>query len=100
MNARISHLSAHCLWTLLAIAGLALACASAAAASLDAAAIGKAAGTKATAQKDGVVKIGGSRSDVPIPPHLLDSAVAARPTLCEPTSDKASTLKCKVEPAP
>lgn len=66
MNARISHISARSLWTLLVIAGLALACGSAAAASLDAAAIGKAAGTKATAQSDGVVKIGWSRSDVPV----------------------------------
>ncbi|HKZ11497.1 MAG TPA: DUF1259 domain-containing protein [Rhodanobacteraceae bacterium] len=66
MNARISYLSARFLWMLLAIAGLALACGPAAAASLDAAAIGKAAGTKATAQKDGVVKIGWSRSDVPV----------------------------------
>ena len=66
MNARISHFQARSLWTLLVIAGLALACGSAAAASLDAASIGKAAGTKATVQKDGVVKIGWSRSDVPI----------------------------------
>ncbi len=60
MNARISHLSARSLWTLLVIAGVALACGSAIAASLDAAAISKAAGTKATIQKDGVVKIGWS----------------------------------------
>ena len=66
MNARISHLSARCSWTLFLIAGLALACGSAVAASLDAAAIGKAAGTKATVQNDGVVKIGWSRSDVPV----------------------------------
>ena len=66
MNARISHSSARSLWTLLVIAGLTLACGSVAAASLDAASIGKAAGTKATAQKDGVVKIGWSRSDVPV----------------------------------
>ena len=66
MNARVSHLSTRSLWTLWAIAGLALACGSAVAASLDAAAIGKAAGTKATTQKDGVVKIGWSRSDVPV----------------------------------
>jgi hypothetical protein len=66
MNARISHLSARSLWTLLVIAGVALACGSAVAASLDAAAISKAAGTKATIQKDGVVKIGWSRSDVPV----------------------------------
>ena len=66
MNARVSHLSTRSLWTLWVIAGLALACGSAVAASLDAAAIGKAAGTKATTQKDGVVKIGWSRSDVPV----------------------------------
>ena len=66
MNARILHSSARSLWTLLVIAGLTLACSSAAAASLDAASIGKAAGTKATTQKDGVVKIGWSRSDVPV----------------------------------
>lgn len=66
MNARVSHLSGRSLWTLLVIAGLALARGSAAAASLDAAAISKAAGTKATAQSDGVVKIGWSRSDVPV----------------------------------
>jgi len=66
MNARVSHLPTRSLWTLWVIAGLALACGSAVAASLDAAAIGKAAGTKATTQKDGVVKIGWSRSDVPV----------------------------------
>ena len=66
MNARISYLAARTLWTLLVIAGLVLACGSAAAASLDVAAIGKAAGTKATLQSDGVVKIGWSRSDVPV----------------------------------
>lgn len=66
MNARVSHLSIRSLWTLLIIAGLALACGSAAAASLDAAAISQAAGVKATTQKDGVVKIGWSRSDVPV----------------------------------
>ena len=66
MNARVSHLSARSLWTLLVITGLALACGSAVAASLDAVAIGKAAGIKATTQKDGVVKIGWSRSDVPV----------------------------------
>jgi len=66
MNARISHVSASSLRMLLVIAGLALACGCAAAASLDAAAIGEAAGTKATTQKDGVVKIGWSRSDVPV----------------------------------
>jgi hypothetical protein len=66
MNARFSDISARFLWMLLVIVGLALACGSVAAASLDAAAIGKAAGTKATAQNDGVVKIGWSRSDVPV----------------------------------
>lgn len=66
MNACVSHISARPLWTLLVTAGLALACGSAAAASLDAAAIGKAAGTKAEVQSDGVVKIGWSRSDVPV----------------------------------
>ncbi|MGN6192439.1 MAG: DUF1259 domain-containing protein, partial [Rhodanobacteraceae bacterium] len=35
-------------------------------ASLDAAAIGKVAGTKGTLQSDGVVKIGWSRSEVPV----------------------------------
>jgi hypothetical protein len=66
MNARFSDISARSLWMLLVIAGCALACGSAAAASLDAATIGKAAGTKATVQNDGVVKIGWSRSDVPV----------------------------------
>lgn len=66
MNARISHIPARSLWMLLVIAGCALTCGSAAAASLDAAAIGKAAGTKATVQKNGVMKIGWSRSDVPV----------------------------------
>jgi len=66
MITHISHTSARSLWMLLVIAGLALACGSAVAASLDAAAIGKAAGTKASIQKDGVVKIGWSRSDVPV----------------------------------
>ena len=66
MNARVSHLSTRSLWTLWVIVGLVLACGPVAAASLDAAAIGKAAGTKATTQKDGVVKIGWSRSDVPV----------------------------------
>jgi hypothetical protein len=65
MNARISHLPVRSLWTLLVIAGLALA-GSAAAVSLDAAAISKAAGAKATLQSDGVVKIGWSRGDVPV----------------------------------
>ena len=66
MNARVSHPSVRSLWTLWVIVGLVLACGPVAAASLDAAAIGKAAGTKATTQKDGVVKIGWSRSDVPV----------------------------------
>ena len=66
MNARFSDIPARSLWTLLVIAGLALACGPAAAASLDAAAIAKAAGAKATLQGDGVVKIGWSRSDVPV----------------------------------
>lgn len=66
MNARASHSPARFLWTLLAIAGLALACGSAAAASLDAASIGKAAGAIANLQSDGVVKIGWSRSDVSV----------------------------------
>ncbi|HJP98801.1 MAG TPA: DUF1259 domain-containing protein [Rhodanobacteraceae bacterium] len=66
MNARISHILARCLWTLLVVAGLAVACSSAVAASLNAAAIGKAAGVEAKTQADGVVKIGWSRSDVPV----------------------------------
>lgn len=65
MNARISRVAVSYLRMLLVIAGLALAC-GCAAASLDAAVIGEAAGTKATTQKDGVVKIGWSRSDVPV----------------------------------
>lgn len=66
MNARVSHISARSLWILLVIAGLALVCGSATAASLDAAAIAKAAGVKATLQSDDMVKIGWSRSDVPV----------------------------------
>lgn len=66
MNAHISHSSARSLWMLLVIAGLALACGPVIAASLDAAAIGKAAGVAAKTQPDGVVKIGWSRSDVPV----------------------------------
>lgn len=50
----------------LVIIGVALVCAPVFAASLDAAAIGKAAGVAAQAQADGVVKIGWSRTDVPV----------------------------------
>ena len=77
MNARISHFSAHSLWTLMVIAVLTLACDSATAASLDAGAIGKAAGTKATLQSDGVVKIGWSRTDVPVTVDGMRLAPAA-----------------------
>jgi hypothetical protein len=77
MNARISHIPARSLWTLLVIVGLALACGSAAAASLDAIAIGKSAGTEATLQSDGVVKIGWSRSDVPVTVDGMRLAPAA-----------------------
>ncbi|MGH8505570.1 MAG: DUF1259 domain-containing protein [Stenotrophobium sp.] len=66
MNTRFSHGLARSLWTLVAIAGLAVACGPTLAASLDAAAIGRAAGTDAKAQSDGVVKIGWSRADVPV----------------------------------
>lgn len=62
MNARFSR-SAR---MLLIIIGFALASVPAFAASLDAAAIGKAAGVAAQAQPDGVVKIGWSRTDVPV----------------------------------
>lgn len=66
MKARVSHISIRSLWTLCVISGLALAYGPAHAAALDAFAINKAAGTKATVQGDGVVKIGWSRSDVPV----------------------------------
>ena len=49
----------------------------AAAATLDAAAISKAAGTEAKAQPDGVVKIGWSRSDVPVTVDGMRLAPAA-----------------------
>lgn len=66
MKARVSHISIRSLWTLCVISGLALAYGPAHTAALDAFAISKAAGTKATVQGDGVVKIGWSRSDVPV----------------------------------
>ena len=66
MNARISHIPARRLWTLLVIAGLALVCGPVIAASLNAAAISKAAGVAAKTQPDGVVKIAWSRSDVSV----------------------------------
>lgn len=77
MNAHISKLAARSSWTLLVIAGLTIACDSAAAASLDATAISQAAGVKATTQKDGVVKIGWSRSDVPVTVDGMRLAPAA-----------------------
>ena len=66
MNARLSRTWARSSWALFAIVGVALACGPAVAAPLDASAIGKAAGVAAKTQPDGVVKIGWSRSDVPV----------------------------------
>jgi len=77
MNVHISKLAARSSWMLLVVAGLTLACGSAAAAVLDAAAISQAAGVKAMAQKDGVVKIGWSRSDVPVTVDGMRLAPAA-----------------------
>lgn len=62
MNTRFA-LLARTLWV---IVGLALACTPGFASSLDAAAIGEAAGVAVQAQPDGVVKIGWSRTDVPV----------------------------------
>lgn len=53
-------------WKPLAVFVLALASVSASTATLDAAAIGRSAGAQAKPQKDGVVKIGWPRSDVPV----------------------------------
>jgi hypothetical protein len=66
MNARLLRTLTRPLWTLLAATTLVATMVPAAAASLDAAAIGKAAGTEAEAQAGGVVKIGWSRTDVPV----------------------------------
>ena len=66
MKTRFSHDLMRKGWMLLGATILVIASLPSMAAILDAAAIGKAAGTKATAQKDGVVKIGWSRSDVPV----------------------------------
>ncbi|HJR12975.1 MAG TPA: DUF1259 domain-containing protein [Rhodanobacteraceae bacterium] len=66
MNARFSTTWARSSRVLFAIVGMALACGPAVAASLNASAIGKAAGVAAKTQPDGVVKIGWSRSDVPV----------------------------------
>lgn len=66
MNARAPRTLARPLWMLFAVAGLAIAAAPAVAATLDAAAIGKVAGVQAKQQDDGVVKIGWSRTDVPV----------------------------------
>lgn len=54
------------LWTWLVVAGLAGASLPGTAATLDPVAIGKASGVEAKAQADGVVKIGWSRTDVPV----------------------------------
>jgi len=66
MNTRVMHMLVRPLWTLFAIAGLAIAAAPAFAATLDPAAIGNAAGVQAKQQDDGVVKINWSRTDVPV----------------------------------
>ena len=66
MNTRVMHMLVRPLWTLFAIAGLAVAAAPAFAATLDPAAIGNAAGVQAKQQDDGVVKINWSRTDVPV----------------------------------
>ena len=66
MNTRVTHTLVRPLWTLFAIAGLAIAAAPAFAATLDPAAIGNAAGVQAKQQDDGVVKISWSRTDVPV----------------------------------
>lgn len=64
-------------WMLLAATALAMVFLPGMSATLDAAAIGKAAGTKATTQKDGVVKIGWSRSDVTVTVDGMRLAPAA-----------------------
>ena len=66
MNTCVMHMLVRPLWTLFAIAGLAVAAAPAFAATLDPAAIGNAAGVQAKQQDDGVVKINWSRTDVPV----------------------------------
>ena len=66
MNTCVMHMLVRPLWTLFAIAGLAVAAAPAFAATLDPAAIGNAAGVQAKQQDDGVVKISWSRTDVPV----------------------------------
>jgi hypothetical protein len=66
MNTRVPHTLVRPLWTLFAVAGLAIAAAPAFAATLDPAAIGNAAGVQAKQQDDGVVKINWSRTDVPV----------------------------------
>lgn len=64
MNTRFPRV--HSARTLLVIIAFALSCGPVLAASLDAAAIGKAAGVATKVQGDGVVKIGWSRTDVPV----------------------------------
>jgi hypothetical protein len=66
MNTRVARTLVRPLWTLFAVAGLAIAATPAVAASLDPVAIGKAAGVQAKRQDDGVVKIAWSRSDVSV----------------------------------
>lgn len=66
MNPRLLRPLTRPLWALLTAAALVGAMLPATAASLDATAIGKAAGTQAKPQADGVVKIGWSRTDVPV----------------------------------
>ncbi len=77
MNCHVSHALVRPLWTLFAVAGLAIAAAPAVAATLDPAAIGQAAGVPAKLQDDGVVKIGWSRSDVPVTVDGMRLAPAA-----------------------
>lgn len=66
MNSRISRTGLRSIYPALITLGLVIAALPCAAASLDPALIGKAAGVEAKAQLDGAVKIGWSRSDVPV----------------------------------
>lgn len=77
MNSRSQRSFVRPLWTLLALIGLTAVTLPALAATLDAAMIGKAAGADAQAQADGVVKIGWSRSDVPVTVDGMRLAPAA-----------------------
>jgi Domain of Unknown Function (DUF1259). len=95
MNPFFSRVRMRLLWTCLMVAGLVGAALPSAAATLDPAVIGKAAGVEAKAQTDGVVKIGWSRTDVPVTVdgmHLSPAAGLGSWAAFAPMGDQAMVM--------